>query len=109
MTTPDSEFRTDRKALATRLAMILPAHCLLVDEEDLRPYECDGLTAYREGVVLGTPLKFVLDYAGAPAVDAMAARQRYISCSTFTSFPGWLQKNRADPCKSNAISYPNWR
>nr|WP_226409225.1 FAD-linked oxidase C-terminal domain-containing protein [Dechloromonas denitrificans] len=28
--------------------MILPAHCLLTDEEDLRPYECDGLTAYRE-------------------------------------------------------------
>jgi len=26
----------------------LPAHCLLIDEEDLRPYECDGLTAYRE-------------------------------------------------------------
>ncbi|OHC67813.1 MAG: electron transporter RnfC [Rhodocyclales bacterium RIFCSPLOWO2_02_FULL_63_24] len=26
-------------------------------------------------VVLGTPLKFVLDYAGAPAVDAMDARQ----------------------------------
>ena len=48
MTTPDPEFRTDRKALATRLGLILPAHCLLVDDEDLRPYECDGLTAYRE-------------------------------------------------------------
>ncbi len=48
MTMPDPEFRTDRKALATRLATILPAHCLLVDDEDLRPYECDGLTAYRE-------------------------------------------------------------
>jgi len=48
MTPPDPEFRTDRQALATRLGMILPAHCLLVDDEDLRPYECDGLTAYRE-------------------------------------------------------------
>ena len=48
MTTSDPEFRTDRKALAARLGMILPAHCLLVDDEDLRPYECDGLTAYRE-------------------------------------------------------------
>ena len=47
MTTSDPEFRTDRQALAARLAMILPAHCLLVDDEDLRPYECDGLTAYR--------------------------------------------------------------
>ena len=48
MTTPDPEFRTDRQALATRLRLILPAHCLLLDDEDLRPYECDGLTAYRE-------------------------------------------------------------
>ncbi|UCV12378.1 FAD-binding protein [Dechloromonas denitrificans] len=48
MTLSDSVFTTDRAALATRLKMILPAHCLLTDEEDLRPYECDGLTAYRE-------------------------------------------------------------
>ena len=48
MTTPDPEFRTDRQALAARLGLILPAHCLLVDDEDLRPYECDGLTAFRE-------------------------------------------------------------
>ena len=37
MTTPDPEFRTDRQAMATRLRLILPAHCLLVDDEDLRP------------------------------------------------------------------------
>ncbi|NJD26309.1 MAG: FAD-binding protein [Betaproteobacteria bacterium] len=48
MTTPDPGFATDRAALAAALAAILPARCLLVDEEDLRPYECDGLTAYRE-------------------------------------------------------------
>ena len=48
MPTPESAFQTDRTALAARLATILPAHCLLVDDEDLRPYECDGLTAYRE-------------------------------------------------------------
>jgi glycolate oxidase len=48
MTTLDPEFRTDRTVLAPRLATILPAHCLLVDDEDLGPYECDGLTAYRE-------------------------------------------------------------
>ena len=44
----DKVFTTDRSALADRLKGILPARCLLVDEEDLRPYECDGLTAYRE-------------------------------------------------------------
>ncbi|MFZ6777366.1 FAD-linked oxidase C-terminal domain-containing protein [Undibacterium sp. Ji83W] len=26
----------------------LPAHCILYDEEDTRPYECDGLAAYRQ-------------------------------------------------------------
>ncbi len=48
MTTTDPEFHTDRTALAARLSTVLPARCLLVDDEDLRPYECDGLTAYRE-------------------------------------------------------------
>jgi glycolate oxidase len=42
------EIRTDLPALLRRLRLFLPAHCLLADEEDLRPYECDGLTAYRE-------------------------------------------------------------
>ena len=48
MTKPDPTFNTDRAALVARLKTILPAYCLRVDEEDLRPYECDGLTAYRE-------------------------------------------------------------
>ena len=48
MTLPDPLFSTNKAALAARLNAILPAHCLLLDEEDLRPYECDGLTAYRE-------------------------------------------------------------
>ncbi|MER2539500.1 MAG: FAD-linked oxidase C-terminal domain-containing protein [Azonexus sp.] len=48
MTLPDPLFSTNKATLAARLKAILPAHCLLLDEEDLRPYECDGLTAYRE-------------------------------------------------------------
>ncbi len=66
MTTPDPEFRTDRKALAARLAMILPAHCLLVDDEDLRPYECDGLTAYRE-----LPLAVCLPESEGQVIDVL--------------------------------------
>ncbi len=66
MTTPDPEFRTDRKALAARLGLILPAHCLLVDDEDLRPYECDGLTAYRE-----LPLAVCLPESEGQVIDVL--------------------------------------
>jgi len=47
MSEQEPGFKTDRSALARRLQLILPPHCLLLDEEDLRPYECDGLTAFR--------------------------------------------------------------
>ena len=66
MTTPEPEFRTDRRALAARLGMILPAHCLLVDDEDLRPYECDGLTAYRE-----LPLAVCLPESEGQVIDVL--------------------------------------
>ena len=33
MPTLEPAFQTDRKTLAARLATILPAHCLLVDDE----------------------------------------------------------------------------
>ena len=38
----------DRERLIERLGTILPAASLLHAPEDLRPYECDGLTAYRQ-------------------------------------------------------------
>ena len=41
-------FAVDRNRLIAQLRKALPASALLVDEEDLRPYECDGLTAYRQ-------------------------------------------------------------
>ena len=37
----------DRKRLISELAEILPTSALLHEAEDLRPYECDGLSAYR--------------------------------------------------------------
>ncbi|CAN5742258.1 FAD-linked oxidase C-terminal domain-containing protein [soil metagenome] len=30
------------------LRAVLPSHCILYQEEDTRPYECDGLAAYRQ-------------------------------------------------------------
>jgi glycolate oxidase len=36
-----------RQSLASRLREFMPRSSVLIDEEDLRPYECDGLSAYR--------------------------------------------------------------
>lgn len=44
----DCTFTVDRDALVQRLRKALGGDGLLVDEEALRPYECDGLAAYRE-------------------------------------------------------------
>jgi hypothetical protein len=47
-TTADRPFSVDRSLLIRRLREVLPAQALLFEEEDLRPYDCDGLTAYRQ-------------------------------------------------------------
>jgi glycolate oxidase len=52
-----------RSDVATRLAHALPEGSVLVDRESLKPYECDGLSAYRE-----TPL-----VAAIPADEAQVA------------------------------------
>jgi len=39
---------SDRARLVAELTRILPPGALLSEQEDLRPYECDGLTAYRQ-------------------------------------------------------------
>ena len=66
MNSPDPAFTTDLAALAARLRLFLPPHCLLLGEEDLRPYECDGLTAYRE-----LPLAVCLPETEAQVIDIL--------------------------------------
>lgn len=46
------------------LRQILPTEALLIDEEDLHPYECDGLSAYRQ-LPLAVCLPHTLDQAQA--------------------------------------------
>jgi glycolate oxidase len=41
-----------RQEVARALAGLLPPDCLLSREEELRPYECDGLAAYRQQPLL---------------------------------------------------------
>lgn len=47
--TPPAASRTERQqAVVAALARVLPPHALLWTAEDTTPYECDGLSAYRE-------------------------------------------------------------
>ena len=43
-----SDRATRQRQLVAALTPLLPAHALLYRSEDTTPYECDGLTAYRE-------------------------------------------------------------
>jgi glycolate oxidase len=47
-TIADRRFTIDRTTLIRRLREVLPAQALLAEEEEMRPYDCDGLTAYRQ-------------------------------------------------------------
>jgi glycolate oxidase len=52
--------------LINELRRLLPADCVLSDVEALRPYECDGLSAYRE-----LPLAVVIPYEVTQICDVM--------------------------------------
>ena len=43
---PEINFHQQAK-VAAALRAFLPERCVLWQKEDTRPYECDGLTAYR--------------------------------------------------------------
>ena len=45
---PIPEALADRDEVVRRLLAGLPRHCVLASPEELKPYECDGLSAYRE-------------------------------------------------------------
>ena len=48
MTAPTSVPAERRRQVASALRARLPEHIVLSDPEDTRPYECDGLAAYRQ-------------------------------------------------------------
>ena len=56
MNTPDThnpaKSTVDTQTVVDALSAQLPAHCLLHREEELKPYECDGLSAYRRTPML---------------------------------------------------------
>jgi glycolate oxidase len=66
---PSTDFADDEKTgLIDVLARILPPSGLLTSKEDLRPYECDGLSAYRR-----LPLAVVLPETEAQVVAVLKA------------------------------------
>ena len=44
----EHHFSTNREDLIRALGEVLPTDSLMYEEEDLRPYECDSLSAYRQ-------------------------------------------------------------
>ena len=57
--------------VARDLAAALPREAVLVDREDLKPYECDGLSAYRE-----TPLAAVIPHDEHDVARVLAVARR---------------------------------
>jgi glycolate oxidase len=60
-----------QREVVAALASVLPAHALLWQPEDTTPYECDGLTAYRE-----RPLVVVLPETEAQVAAVLQACHR---------------------------------
>ena len=48
MPEPNNNVLSRRTEIVSDLRRILPAECVIAEEEGLRAYECDGLTAYRQ-------------------------------------------------------------
>src|SRR5215203_6042880 len=68
----DAAERVQRQAdVVAALGAVLPAHALLWHREDTVPYECDGLTAYRE-----QPLVVVLPETEKQVADVLATCHR---------------------------------
>ncbi|MEY8877386.1 MAG: FAD-binding protein, partial [Leptothrix sp. (in: b-proteobacteria)] len=68
----DRPQRAARQAeVIAALATVLPAHALLWQREDTVPYECDGLTAYRE-----QPLAVALPESEGQVAAVLQACQR---------------------------------
>ncbi len=45
---PETNLNSDQDAFIKQLEDVLPTGCLLREAAELRPYECDGLSAYRQ-------------------------------------------------------------
>ncbi|MBV9913990.1 MAG: FAD-binding protein [Sinobacteraceae bacterium] len=65
------ELEARRRTVASALGAILPEGCLLTRPAELQPYECDGLTAFRQ-----PPLLVVLPYTEQQVRDVLRVCHR---------------------------------
>src|SRR5579862_1060171 len=63
--------RERKSAVVAALRAVLPADCVLSQDEELRPYECDGLTAFRQ-----VPMAVVLPHIEAQICEIVMACRR---------------------------------
>src|SRR6266702_6422267 len=63
--------RERKSAVTAALRVVLPAECILSLDEELRPYECDGLTAFRQ-----LPVAVVLPHSEAQICEILAICRR---------------------------------
>jgi glycolate oxidase len=63
--------RERKSAVTAALRVVLPAECVLSLDEELRPYECDGLTAFRQ-----LPMAVVLPHSEAQICEILAICRR---------------------------------
>src|SRR5262245_39601898 len=80
-------------AIRSQLAAILPPSALLTAEEDTKPYECDGLTMYRE-----LPAAVVLPENEAQVVEVLkrchAARVPVVARGAGTGLSGGARPDK---------------
>ena len=82
MPEPDASVIARRSEIAARLQEIIPGDGVITDADELRVYECDGLTAYHQTPLLVVlpetteQVARVLRYCDEAGVEGGAARRR---------------------------------
>jgi glycolate oxidase len=116
-------YTVDRPELVTRLRAVLPTNALLAEEEAMRPYDCDGLTAFRQlPLLVALPeneaqaqaiLRICHDcgrrwWRAAPRPVSRAVRRR-IRTGCWCRWPSSRRSSAVDPLSRTAVVQPGVR
>jgi glycolate oxidase len=100
MPEPDQESLAKRDAIVAALREIVPGEGVVVTPEEMRAYECDGLTAYR-----AVPMAVVLP----STVEQVSAVLRLCDRERIKVVPaGPGPRSRAGRCRSPTASCWRW-